>query len=595
VNANEGSRRRNLPLRPRRRRWLGRWRGRVGAALVLASAALCGSVPVAAASSSDAQTTHAYLTAQYKLVTALLHEATAARGAESAAAAQITRECPGVVSGMPQEPSLKLFPAPPPRARGENARLSQQQQTIEAELATAIARPGNSLYRPAEEAYAAEVRQLSWSNPTIASLLQAATTAKLEAVSTPAPSFCADARAWAQSGYRTLSAASREFEASQAARKRSDLEEGRSLETLLKPYENASDRALIRKTNAVENKFLATSDFQAFSRLSRIVGFPHVGAEEPKQIPVGHGGTAAGTRFEVSSGTSGILGGGSSCHRSATVAYTRPGAPEVLIEGGPNNPICLSPPRYRHPEVFCEAGIETIQTAVPASVRSVRLVLADGRTIKSRVVRVPPRDGDPAGIYAQEIRGSSSHAVSLVELNTGEEVVLALHLPRYRCVKPRGQSETGLPTSTELATGHTPEGEPFTISAFGEINGEPFLSVNTGVNPQLNEPAIGPGASNAFPWSLSIGCAPHPYAILYGILAPPGTSVVARTPQGAVALNVVPLEPRLHAKGPLVYGVFSALPSELTVLGANGSTVYTENLQAKATEAAQFCEGYAEP
>jgi hypothetical protein len=64
---------------------------------------------------------------------------------------------------------------------------------------------------------------------------------------------------------------------------------------------------------------------------------------------------------------------------------------------------------------------------------------------------------------------------------------------------------------------------------------------------------------------------------------------------GAVALNVSPVEPRLHAKGPLVYGVFSALPSELTVLESNGATVYTENLQAKAAEAAQFCEGYAEP
>ena len=76
---------------------------------------------------------------------------------------------------------------------------------------------------------------------------------------------------------------------------------------------------------------------------------------------------------------------------------------------------------------------------------------------------------------------------------------------------------------------------------------------------------------------------------------PPATSVVARTSQGAVTLNVVPVEPRVHPKGPLAYGVFSALPSELTVLGPNGSTVYTENLQAKATEAAQFCEGYAEP
>ena len=98
-----------------------------------------------------------------------------------------------------------------------------------------------------------------------------------------------------------------------------------------------------------------------------------------------------------------------------------------------------------------------------------------------------------------------------------------------------------------------------------------------------------------FPWSLSIGCAPHPYAILYGILVPPGKSVTARTNQGAVALNVVPIDPHLHAKGPLVYGVFSELPYELTVLGANGSTVYSENLQTQATEVAQFCEGYAEP
>lgn len=41
--------------------------------------------------------------------------------------------------------------------------------------------------------------------------------------------------------------------------------------------------------------------------------------------------------------------------------------------------------------------------------------------------------------------------------------------------------------------------------------------------------------------------------------------------------------------------MFSALPSELTVLDDNGTTVYTENLHAKAAEAAQFCEGYAEP
>jgi hypothetical protein len=567
--------------------------GWVGAALVLASAALCGNVPIAAASSSDAQATHAYLLAQYRLVTALLHEAPAVRGAESATATQIARECPGVVSGIPQEPSR--FPAPPPRARGENARLTQQKQTIGAELDATVARPDDSSYRPAEEAWGAEVRQLSWRNPAITSDVQAGITALLETISAPAPPFCADARAWAQSGYRVLSATSQEFAASREARRRAERREG-SLSTLLKPYENASDRALIHKTSATENKLLGSfaTAIQTILRLKRILGFPRAETKElPKRITLGHGRTAAGTRFEVSTG-SGPLGGPGPCHRWATVAYSRPGAPEVLIVGGPNNPICLSPPKYRHPAVFCEAGIETIQTAVPASVRSVRLVLADGRTIQSRVVRLPRRDRGPAGTYAQEVRGSTSHAVSLVELDAGGGVVLTLKVPRYRCVKPRKELEELVPVA-ELASGRTPEGEPFTISAFGSINSEPFLSVDTGVDPELNEITLPPQAPKAFSWSLKIGCTPHPYAILYAILLPPGKSVMARTPQGAVALNVVPVEPRVHAKGPLVYGVFSALPSELTVLGANGSTVYTENLQTKATEAAQFCEGYAEP
>ncbi len=589
-------------LRPGRKQWPWRGTGRVvGAVLVLASATLCGSVPIAAASSSDARATHAYLIAQYRLVTAELGKAAAARGAERTTAARIARECPGVVSRMPQEP-LKPFSMLSPRVRGENARLDKQKQTIESELYAAVALAGDSSDRPAEEAYAAEVRELSWSNPAIASTLQAAATTRLEVLSVAAPPFCADARAWVQSGYRDLSAPSRAFEAAQAARRHADRGAGRSTDVLLKPYENAADRALIRKTTAVEGKLVAGDIGAVYTILhvERVVGFPRPPFEAPKQVAVGHGGTAAGTNFVVSTESRGAFGAPSSCRRSATVAYTRPGAPEVLILGGPNNPICLAPPHYHHPAVFCESGIETIQTAVPPSVRSARLVLADGQTIHSRVIRIPPRHGGPAGIYAQEIRGGTSHAVSLLELNAGGGVVLTLKLPRYRCVKRRGESE-GFPTVNELASGRTPEGEPFTISAFGSLNTGPsniltaFLSIDTGVNPELNEPAIGRGARKAFPWSLSIGCAPHPYAILYAILAPPGKSVVAQTPQGAVALNVVPIQPRLHAKGPLVYGVFSALPSELTVLGANGSTVYTENLQAKAVEATQFCEGYAEP
>ena len=593
MNTNKGKRRHEGPQCVSWKHGPRLWRAPLTAALVLACSALCGGVPVADASSADAQATHAYLLAQYRLVTALLHDARAVRGAEIAPAAQIARECPGVVSGMPQEHSR--FPTPPPRARGENARLAQQEKTIGEELDTAVERPGDSLYRPAEEAWAAEVRRLSWSNPALTSDVRAGITAKLETIPTAAPPFCADARAWAQSGYRDLSAASREFEASQAGRTSSEQEEEGSLGTQLKPYETALDRALARRTNAVEYKLLAGAfaAIETISRLKRTLGYPGAATEEPKkEIKLGHGRTAAGTRFEISSGSGGPLGALDSCHRSASVFYSRPGTPEELIQGGPNNPICLSSARYRHPALFCEVGIETIQTAVPASVRSARLLLADGRTIESRVVRVPRGDG-PAGIYAQEIRGSTSHAVSLVELDVHGGVVLTLELPRYHCRKTPNEPSTELPTSKELASGHTPQGEPFAIHTFGTLNGQPSLGVDLGIDPQLSEPLF--DATKAFSWSLSIGCAPDFYAIFYAILRPPGESVTARTSQGVVPLNVVPLEPSRHAKGPLVYGVFSALPTELTVLGANGSIVYTESLQAKAAEATQFCEGYAEP
>lgn len=599
MNANEGnSRHRLLPLHSRRQQGPGSWRRHLFAALVLACIVSCGSAPTVAASSADAQATRVYLIAQYRLLRALLRESVAARAAESGAEAQVARECPGVVSGMPQEAASQRFSAPSPRVRGEDARLTQQKQTIGDELDAAVIWPGDSLDRSAEEAYAAEVRPLSWSNPTIASTLQAAITARLAAVSAPVPPFCADARAWAQSSYRALPAPSREFEASQAARK-SAREAEPSVEALLKPYETASDRALIRKTNALANKLLASdvAAAQKVLKLDRIVGLLKAEVKETKRVALGHGRTAAGTRFEVSSESAGPIGSMGSCDRSATVAYSRPGAPEVLVVGGPNNPICLSRPRYRHPAHFCEAGIETIQTAVPASVRTVRLLLADGETIESRVLRVPRDDGGPAGIYAQEIRGSTSHAISLIELDARGSVVLTLELPQYRCIKPRKEPEE-IPTPATLASGHTPEGETFTISTFGSFNGKPVLGVDTGVDPELSEEITiepkKPNTPRPFPWSLSIGCAPHPYAILYGILAPPGRSVVAQTAQGAVTMNAVSLKPRLHAKERLVYGAFSALPSQLTILAADGKAIHTESLQAKATEAAQFCEGYAE-
>ena len=55
---------------------------------------------------------------------------------------------PGWCRGLPQEPSPRPFPAPPPRVRGENARLTQQKQTIEEELVAVVEWPGESRASP---------------------------------------------------------------------------------------------------------------------------------------------------------------------------------------------------------------------------------------------------------------------------------------------------------------------------------------------------------------------------------------------------------------------------------------------------------------
>ncbi len=61
-----------------------------------------------------------------------------------------------------------------------------------------------------------------------------------------------------------------------------------------------------------------------------------------------------------------------------------------------------------------------------------------------------------------------------------------------------------------------------------------------------------------------------------------------------VTLTKVPIAARLNSGGPLVYGVFAEIPSELVVRRRDGTVLYTESLAAKATEEAEYCAGYGE-
>jgi len=104
--------------------------------------------------------------------------------------------------------------------------------------------------------------------------------------------------------------------------------------------------------------------------------------------------------------------------------------------------------------------VESITAAVPASVRTVQLHLSNGRTITSRVIRVPRNSGGPGGIYVEAIRGYSPYPVSLTELDAQGRVVKVLKLKALRC---RKEPAVKGPSFVDLAQGTTRYGEPFTI------------------------------------------------------------------------------------------------------------------------------------
>lgn len=549
-----------------------------------------------AAAMDNTASTHAYLQAGYELDQAVLHNAPASRSALTALAARIGNECHGVLAGAPNE---ELGPptehSTTPRARGERQRSEIQLQTIEGELDLSVY---PAIYQPdraAIEAYAAQITPLSWSDPRIAPLVRFGANRLKEFLSPPAVDACADMKTWAQSGYHVLSPASREFEAARTAHLEATRPRG-SIGSLLKPYEGPRERALVRQARALRPRIskALVSALGMIARLHRALGMPENLFEEREDEPVlGRGVTRAGSTFVVRYAKPGGPFG-PSCRHPISVDFEER-SKNSGGSSGSGTSVCLNDHSRRRPSGGCGSEVQSITAAVPAAVRTVRLLLSNGQTIVSSVVRVPRRYGGPGGVYVQAVRGYSPHPVSLTELDRNGHVVLVENLSAIRC--RREPPVTG-PTFIELARGTTAAKTPFVIQAsivhFGRGQTSFNLELTAGLHGNLEELTIGEAKPKAFSWSVGSECPPHEFAIVYGILSAPGDSVLARTPAGLVPLTKVPIAADLHSGGSLAYGAFSTLPLELIVRRSDGSTLYSESLAAKGKEDTEFCEGYAE-
>ena len=588
----------------------------------------------AAAMSENAAATHAYLVATSSYEGTELSNQPQEIDAREAIAARISGECPGTLTNAPPHEEVFGFgpvgsrPVEPvsqapsrARAEGETHRQSRQLSGLKLELSFALDNSRTQLDREALVALIGALTPLKWSDPEITSLVQLVVGVAKEELETPAPPVCDDMKSWVGSGYKKLTTASREFESrSEALLKRSfeivalsEVIPRQSFPEVLAPYENASDRALVRHSEALNRQLQKSSDTQAavLKRLEAAVGLPPTKLENrklPRKKPVviGRGKTAAGGSFVATAERSSRMSRELACN--VFVTFTEPSRPaigldELLSDEGTGR--CLSRSHVDpDPTVNCSSGLLTVEANLLAATRGVRLRLSDGNTITSPAILVPARLGGPVGLYYQVVRGPSPIPVSLTELDAQGATLAVLKLPAVvECTKhPIKYFPDGI---VRLVHESPPQMPAFTIRAeryrkLGVVHFELKLE-------ESNEELIlghgsgGLEANIAIPrgWRViqpdaSSGCQPQPYVIIYGLLKAPEDTVLARVAGTLVPLRQVVIPAHLHAGGVLIYGELSPLPTELLVRDASGRTIDRVNLAEAAKSDTETCEGEAE-
>jgi len=566
--------------------------------------------PASAINAADEAATHAFLQAEYVHEAALVDDRAAEAASVGAFVSQVGGECAGVLKGAPSEEDEGAGPTTPPtpRQRGEQQRGRDQRTAIEEELQQAFLGALSRPDLPALRAFAAQTANLTWSDPRVAATIKTEFSSSLRAIEGAPADVCADLHAWAASGFRAVSPATRAFVQSRHSTE-SELESEPDLGRLLKPTEGRAELALVKRIERFGRRFARVTlrPYAQVQRLEHTLGRPESAFERSEHAPVvARGMTSTGKHWtlRVRDQEQHL---GPVCRRALTLQVEeqtkRHGV--VVNSGTSETPVCLGKGEMQG-SPSGQGGCQelTIDAAVPASVRTVELRLRDGRTITSRVVRVPRRYGGPAGVYIESVRGHRARPVSLTELDDAGRVVAVRRFGReFGC--PEHRPEVHPPKIVTLVRGTTADGEPFAITGTLVHFGRHYeFSVDESGPPSSGITAVESGSfggevaqrtPKAFEWFLANQCAPRAHAIVYGTLTPPGANVLARTPSGLVPLTLVPIAADLHAPGPLAYGVFTEVPSELIVKRSDGSTLYAESLVGKAAEEAEYCAGYAEP
>ncbi len=575
-------------------------RGLAASALALAAgSALLSATPAGAVSVADRAATDSYLQARYEYAKAVTAGTPAAVAAFRAFASSLESECRDVLAGA--EGKGRIVRGPSPREEGEQARLQHQRTAIEVELGRSASGAETAQLAPASMTFASSVSALRWSDPRVAAAVAREIEQTAASASGPSgPEVCADMRTWEQSGYVTLSARTLEIAAKEAA-----LFESLHLpstQTLLRRYEGASERSLIRRTEALGAR-VASARGQALEK-----GYLRLEAALTGKKPVptvsrpkafGKGTTSSGARFTVTPEARGAFKR-RDCRAEISVEYSvseQVDGGRIVATGGGGGLCIAGRAASKRPVLSCESGQLTLVQALPADVRRVRLRLADRRTLLSRVVPIPAKDGGPAALYVQALAADSSKPVAITELAADGSTIATIPVPAHGRCPTRKQEE---PQTVALAHGTSPAGTVFTLTGeyatFEGGHGQFTLQLEDGVFGESQfRSSREPAMKQPFEPTFGGGCEPAGWSIVYGVLRAPAASVSAVSAHGEEPLRIVAIPARLHADGALAYGVFAEAPARLIVRDAGGRTLSSVDLTAEDKKRREYCEGYAEP
>ena len=210
---------------------------RAGAAALLLGVA-CGlapAVPAAQAAAGDITATRAYVEADYRLMRSAVSRIPTAERALQGVLAGVRRDCPRAAAGSPQ-----------------NALSTQLSNEVIGAMVTAVVDQGLPLARQ----YIRSAERLRWSNGRLTSEVQGYVGKVRVLTALAPPALCADVRAWAASGFQSLTASTEGFD----RRFMPAWVAAGELPQALSRYEQGGTRALARRAAALESTF---GDFEA--------------------------------------------------------------------------------------------------------------------------------------------------------------------------------------------------------------------------------------------------------------------------------------------------------------------------------------------